>query len=66
MKREVALVVTEDKDEMYFGETVGECRAWCEKNNVTGSNGEYIAIGTFDEETRYFDIEDYAEIEGVL
>ena len=60
--REVVLVVTEYKEEMYFGETVDECRAWCKQNNVTGSNGEYIAIGTFDEETRCFDIEDYTEI----
>ena len=62
MKREVAIVKDECGNEMFFGETVGECREYCSSNNITGSNGEYIAIGTFDEDTRYFDIEDYEEI----
>lgn len=60
--REVALVRDADGNEMFFGETIGECRRYCSSNNITGSNGEYIAIGSFDEATRYFDIEDYEEI----
>ena len=59
--REVAIVRTADGDEIYFGETIGDCKRYCIENNVTGSNGEYIAIGTFDENTRYFEIEDYAD-----
>lgn len=61
MKREVAIVRDVDGNEIYFGETIGECKRYCIKNNITGDNGEYIAIGTFDENTRYFDIEDYAD-----
>lgn len=60
--REVAMVVDEYKNEIFFGETVGDCREYCSNNNITGSNGEYIAIGTFNEATRYFDIKDYEEI----
>ena len=61
--KDVALVVDEYKNEIFFGETVIECQRYCDKHNITGENGEYIAIGTFDEESRYFEIEDYAEIE---
>lgn len=60
--REVAIVMDEYNNEIFFGETVRECREYCSNNNITGNNGEYIAIGSFNEETRYFDIEDYEEI----
>lgn len=60
--KEVALVVDEYGNEIFFSETVRECREYCSNNNITGSNGEYIAIGDFDEETRYFNIKDYEEI----
>lgn len=59
--REVAIVRDADGNEIYFGETIGECKEYCIRNNITGDNGEYIAIGTFDENTRCFDIEDYAD-----
>lgn len=62
MKVEKVMVRDTDNNEMYFGDTIGECREWCNENNITGKNGEYIAIGTFDENTRYFDITDYEEI----
>ena len=60
--RDVVLVRDADGNELFFGETVGECREYCTKNNITGCNGEYIALGIFDEATRYFEIEDYEEI----
>jgi DNA-binding MarR family transcriptional regulator len=31
-------------------------------NNITGENGEYITTGTFDEESGYFEAEEYNEI----
>lgn len=55
-------MVDKDGNEMYFGETGGECQNRCKENNITGDNGEYIAEGFFDEEDRYFEIEDYEEI----
>jgi hypothetical protein len=61
--KDVALVVDEYKNEIFFGETVRECQIYCDEHNITGENGEYIAIGIFDEERRCFEIEDYAEIE---
>lgn len=60
--KEVAIVRNADNEEMYFAESVGQCKEWCKLNNITGNNGEYIAIGTYNEETRYFDLEDYMEI----
>ena len=60
--REVAIVRDVDNNDIYFGETVVECREYCQLNNITGGNGEYIAIGDFDESDRYFDIADYEEI----
>ena len=60
--REAVLVRDSDGNEIFFGESVGECREYCTKNGITGSNGEYIALGTFYEATGYFDIEDYEEI----
>lgn len=62
MKKEVALVLDRDGNERYFGETEGECQRWCKENNIDGSNGEYIAFGLFDTESRYFEADDYAEI----
>lgn len=61
--REVALVKDADGNEIFFGETIGECQRYCDEHNITGENGEYIAIGTFDEESGYFEAEDYTEIE---
>lgn len=62
MKREAAIVRDADGNELYFAETQGECQIWCAVNDITGENGEYIAIGTFDDVSRYFEAEDYAEI----
>ncbi|MBR6102648.1 MAG: hypothetical protein IKP95_09480 [Ruminococcus sp.] len=62
MKKYAALVKDENGNEMFFGETPGECQRWCKEHGVTGENGEYIAEGTFDTESRYFDVEDYADI----
>ena len=60
--KEAVSVRDADGNEIFFGESVGECRDYCTKNNITGINGEYIALGTFYEATGYFDIEDYEEI----
>ena len=60
--KDVALVRDVDGNELFLGETIGECRDWCTKNSITGINGEYIAFGTFYEDSRYFNIEDYEEI----
>ena len=49
--REVALVVDEYGNEIFFGETIGECRRYCDEHHITGENGEYIAVGDFDDET---------------
>lgn len=62
MKKEAVIVRDADGNELYFAETIGECLSWCAVYDITGKNGEYIAIGTFDEESRYFEAEDYAEI----
>lgn len=60
--REVAIVRDTDGNEMFFGETIGECKEYCTENNITGSNGEYIAIGMFNEDNGYFQVEDYETI----
>lgn len=63
MKREAAIVRDVDGNEMFFGETAGECQVWCIKNNISGANGEYIAIGIFETEYRSFEAEDYENID---
>ena len=60
--REVAIVRDADGNEMFFGETIGECKEYCTENNITGSSGEYIAIGMFNEDNGYFQVEDYETI----
>ena len=60
--KEAALVRDEYGNEIYFGETEGECQKWCKDHGIDGSNGEYIASGKFDEVLKYFETEDYAEI----
>jgi hypothetical protein len=60
--KEAVLVKNADGEEIFFGETVGECQIYCIEHDITGENGEYIAIGTFDEESRCFEVEDYEEI----
>lgn len=60
--REVAIVFDEYNNEIFFGETVGECHNYCVTHNITGEHGEYIGIGIFDESTRYFELEDYEGI----
>jgi len=59
---EKAVVYDKDGNEIYFGETCGECQKWCLNNGITGSNGEYIALGKYDVMRKYFDKEDYEEI----
>ena len=60
--RDVAIVRDSNNNEIFFGETISECKQYCKTNNITGRNGEYIALGMFNEETKYFEIEDYTEI----
>ena len=60
--REVAIVFDEYNNEIFFGETVGECHNYCDTHNITGEHGEYIGIGVFYENTRYFELEDYEGI----
>ena len=60
--REVAIVRDADGNEIFFGETIGKCKEYCTENNITGSNGEYIAIGMFNEDNGYFQVEDYETI----
>lgn len=62
MKKEMVRVSDEDGNEIFLAETVGEAREYCQENNITGSNGEYLAYGTFDEDDRYFEFEDYENI----
>lgn len=45
--REVAIVFDEYNNEIFFGETVGECHNYCDTHNITGEHGEYIGIGVF-------------------
>lgn len=61
-ENEKAMVKDRDGNEIYLGETCGECQKWCRENGIDGSNGEYIAIGTIDEDN-YFETEDYEEID---
>lgn len=63
MKIRAAIVRDADNNEIYFGETPGECQSYCKDHNITGSNGEYIAEGEFDTESRYFEADDYSEID---
>lgn len=56
--REVAIVFDEYDNEIFFGETVDECHNYCDTHDITGEHGEYIGIGTFYDNTRYFEIED--------
>ena len=60
--REVAIVRDADGNEMFFGEPIGECKEYCTENNITSINGEYIAIGMFNEDNGYFQVEDYETI----
>ena len=60
--REVALVVDEYGNEIFFGETIGECRRYCDEHHITGENGEYIAVGDFDDETASFEMFDYESL----
>lgn len=57
-----ALVRDENGNEIYFGKTVEECRKYCKKNNITGADGEYIAVGVYDPKWRSFEPKDYIEI----
>ena len=62
MKEDMVMVRDADGNEMFVGNHSGDCREWCKNHNITGANGEYIAYGKFDPETKCFDIEDYEEI----
>lgn len=63
MKIRAAIVRDADNNEIYFGKTPGECQSYCKEHNINGSNGEYIAEGDYDTESRYFEIDDYSEID---
>lgn len=62
--KEMIIVRDNDGNEMFASDSRIACYEWCAENGIDGSNGEYIAFGTFDEETRYFDAYDYEEISG--
>ena len=51
--REVALVVDEYGNEIFFGETIGECRRYCDEHHITGENGEYLSLIHISEPTRH-------------
>ena len=55
-------VVDEYGNEIFFGETIGECRRYCDEHHITGENGEYIAVGDFDDETASFEMFDYESL----
>lgn len=59
---EVAMVRDEYGNEIFVGETIGECQEYCKMHGITGGNGEYIGIGFFTKD-RYFEMEDTQEIE---
>ena len=60
---EAALVRDEDGNELYFGKTVEECRKYCKEHDITGTYGEYIAVGMFDPKWRCFEPTKYIDIE---
>lgn len=59
---EAAMVRDEYGNEIFVGETIGECQEYCKMHGITGGNGEYIGIGFFTKD-RYFEMEDTQEIE---
>lgn len=59
---EAAMVRDEYGNEIFVGETIGECQEYCKTHGITGGNGEYIGIGFFTKD-RYFEMEDTQEIE---
>lgn len=61
--KEAAMVCDEYGNEIFFGETIGECQEYCKMHGITGEYGEYIGIGCFFAKDRYFELEDVQEIE---
>lgn len=57
------LVRDEDGNEIFFGKTVEECRKYCKEHDITGVNGEHIAVGMFDPKWRYFEPTRYIDID---
>lgn len=59
---EMIMVRDEDGNEMFASDSRHTCYEWCVENGIDGSNGEYIAFGTFNKETEEFDAYDYEDI----
>ena len=62
MKYDCVMVRDADGNEIALLETDGQAREFCRTNGITGANGEYIAYGVFDTETRSFEADDYSEL----
>ena len=62
MKKDMAMVCDREGNEIFLGETGGECQRWCIANGIDGSNEEYIAYGDYNEDERSFETYDYEEI----
>ena len=63
-KLEEAVIVRDaDGNELFFTDTIGKAQRWANDNGITGENGEYIGVGTFDPEKKEFNLEDTAEFE---
>ena len=60
---EAVIVRDADGNELFFTDTIGKAQRWAAENGVTGENGEYIGIGTFNPDTKEFDLEDTAELD---
>lgn len=62
MTEYVAIVRDADGNELFFGGAdVVSCKEYCRDHGITGENGEYIALGYFNTETRVFDLDDAIE-----
>lgn len=60
MKNEMAMIKDADGNEIFVVETIGKAKDYAKENGI-GANGEYIAIGYFDD-SNYFIVTDYEEI----
>ena len=62
--KEATMICDRNGNELYFTfDTVGACQRWCIENNIDGSNDEYIAEGTYDEENKEFNAYNYTTID---
>lgn len=56
------LVRDKDGNEIYFGKNIDERRKYCKEHDITGEDGEYIAVGTFDAKWRCFEPTGYVTL----